>query len=40
VGIKRQGREAYHSPPSSTEDNCPWTYIFTPQYAFMVWCLI
>jgi hypothetical protein len=35
-GVKRQGREADHSPPTSAEVKKMWIYIFTPPYAFMV----
>jgi len=38
--VKRPGREADHSTPSSTEVKDEWSYISTPQYVFMVWCLI
>jgi hypothetical protein len=37
--VKGPGREADHSPPSSTEDNNVWSYTSTPQYVFMAWCL-
>jgi hypothetical protein len=33
-GVKRPGREADHSPPS-TEVNNTWIYTSTPPYAFM-----
>jgi hypothetical protein len=36
-GVKRPGREADHSPPSSAEVNSAWTYTSTPQYTFMAW---
>jgi hypothetical protein len=39
-GVKRPGREADHSPPTSAEVNKMWLYTFTPPYAFMAWCLI
>jgi hypothetical protein len=39
-GVKRPGREADHSPPSSAEVKNAWSYISTPQYAFMAWCLV
>jgi hypothetical protein len=39
LGVKRPGREADHSPPSSAEVN-ECSYTSTPQYAFMVWCLV
>jgi hypothetical protein len=38
MGVKRLGREADHSPPSSAEVNA-WRYTSTPQYSFMTWCL-
>jgi hypothetical protein len=34
-GVKRQGREADHSPPTSAEVKKMWIYISTPPYAFM-----
>jgi hypothetical protein len=40
LGVKRPGREADHSPPSSAEIKNAWNYTSTPQYAFMVWCLV
>jgi hypothetical protein len=36
VGVKRPGREADHSPPSSAE---VLSYTSIPHYAFMAWCL-
>jgi hypothetical protein len=33
--VKRPGREADHSPPSSAEVKKERSYISTPQYAFM-----
>jgi hypothetical protein len=38
--VKRQGREADHSPPCSAEVKNAWSYTSTPQYVFMVWCLV
>jgi hypothetical protein len=38
-GIKRQGREADHSPPASVEAK-KWIYTSTPPYALMALCLI
>jgi hypothetical protein len=35
-GIKRPGREANYSPPSSAEVKNAWSYI-SSQYAFMAW---
>jgi hypothetical protein len=35
-GVKRQGREADHSPPISAEVKKIWIYISTPPYTFMV----
>jgi hypothetical protein len=40
LGVKRTGREADHSPPSSAEVNNAWRYTFTPQYVFIAWCLV
>jgi hypothetical protein len=40
LGVKRPGREADHSPPSSDEDKNAWSYTFTLQYVFMAWCLV
>jgi hypothetical protein len=34
-GVKRQGREAHHSPPASAEVKKMWIYTSTPPYAFM-----
>jgi hypothetical protein len=39
-GIKRQGREADHSPPASYEVKTICIYTTTPTYAFMAWCLM
>jgi hypothetical protein len=38
--VKRPGREADHSPPSSTETKNAWSYTSTHQYVFMTWCLV
>jgi hypothetical protein len=40
LGLKRLGREADNSPPSSAEVKNAWSYTSTPQYVFMVWCLV
>jgi hypothetical protein len=40
LGVKRQGREADHSPPSSAGVKNAWSYTSTPQYVFMAWCLV
>jgi hypothetical protein len=34
-GIKRPGREADHSPPTSAEVKKTWIYTFTPPHVFM-----
>jgi hypothetical protein len=34
-GVKRPGREAYHSPPTSAEVKKTWIYTSTPPYVFM-----
>jgi hypothetical protein len=39
-GVKRPGREADHSPPSSAEVKNAWSYTSTPQYAFIAWCSV
>jgi hypothetical protein len=36
LGVKRPGREADHSPPTSTEVKKMWVYTSTPPYVFMV----
>jgi hypothetical protein len=38
--VKRPGREADHSPPSSAEIENAWSYTSTPQYVFMARCLV
>jgi hypothetical protein len=40
MGVRRPGREADHSPPSSTENKNAWSYTSTSQYVFMAWCLV
>jgi hypothetical protein len=41
LGVKRQGREADHSLPTSAEVMNTWSYIYPlPQYAFMAWCSV
>jgi hypothetical protein len=40
LGVKRPGREADHSPPSSADVKNAWSYTSTPQYVFMAWCLV
>jgi hypothetical protein len=39
-GVKRLGREAHHSSPTSAEVKKTWIYTSTPPYAFMTYCLI
>jgi hypothetical protein len=34
-GVKQQGREADHSPPTSAEVKKMWLYTSTPLYVFM-----
>jgi hypothetical protein len=34
-GLKRQGHEADHSPPTSAEAKKMWIYKSTPTYSFM-----
>jgi hypothetical protein len=36
--IKREGREADHSPLSSAEVKNTWSYISSLPYVFMAWC--
>jgi hypothetical protein len=38
--VKRPGREADHTPSSSAEVKNVCSYISTPQYVFMAWCLV
>jgi hypothetical protein len=40
LGVKRQGRQADHSPPSSAEVENVWSCTSTPPYVFRAWCLI
>jgi hypothetical protein len=40
LGVKRPGREADHSPPSSAEVKNVWSYTSIPEYVFMAWCLV
>jgi hypothetical protein len=40
LGVKRPGREADRSPPSSAEVKIAWSYTSAPQYVFMAWCLV
>jgi hypothetical protein len=40
LGVKWLGREADYSPPSSAEVKNAWSCTSTPQYVFMVWCLV
>jgi len=40
LGIKRPGREASHSSPSSAEVKNAWSYTSTPQSVFMEWYLV
>jgi hypothetical protein len=39
-GVKRQGREADHSPPSSVKVKNVGAIHPLPPYVFMIWCLI
>jgi len=38
--VKRPGREAEQSPPSSAEVKNTCSSASTPKYVFMVWCLV
>jgi hypothetical protein len=40
LGVKRSGREAEHSPPSSAKIKNAWSYTSALQYVFMVWYLV
>jgi hypothetical protein len=40
LGVKRPGREADHSTPSSADVKNAWSYTSTPQYAFMALCSV
>jgi hypothetical protein len=40
LGVKPLDLEADHSSPSSAELKNAWSYISTPQYAFMTWCSV
>jgi hypothetical protein len=40
LGIKRPGREADHSFPSTAEVKNAWSYTSTLPYVFMAWCLV
>jgi hypothetical protein len=41
VGVKRPGREADHSPPSSAEvKECMELYLHAHNYALMAWCSV
>jgi hypothetical protein len=38
LGIKRPGRQADHSPPSSAEIKNAWSYTSVPPYVLMALC--
>jgi hypothetical protein len=38
--MSRPGREADHTPPSSTEVKNAWHYTSIPQYVLLAWCLV
>jgi hypothetical protein len=40
LGVKRPGRDADHSPPSSAEVKNAWSYTSTIQHVFVAWCLV
>jgi hypothetical protein len=40
LGVKRPGRKADHSLPSTAEVKNAWSYTSIPQYTFMAWCLV
>jgi hypothetical protein len=39
-GVKRQGREADHSPSTNVVVKKTWIYTFTPPYVFIAYCLV
>jgi len=39
-GVKWPGCETDHSPPSGAEVKNVWHYTSSPQYIFIVWCLV
>jgi hypothetical protein len=39
-GVKQQGCEADHSPPTSGKVKKTWTYTCSPLCIFIAWCLI
>jgi hypothetical protein len=39
-GAKRPGRESDYSHLSNAEVKNTWSYTSSPQYVFMVWCLL
>jgi len=39
-GVKLSGREADNPPPASAEVKNAWSYISTPQYVLVPWCLV
>jgi hypothetical protein len=40
LGVKRPGREADHSPPTSFEVKNAWSYTSTSPVRLMTWCLV
>jgi len=38
-GVKRLGREAFHSPTPNAEVKNTWSYTFAHPYVFLAWCL-
>jgi hypothetical protein len=40
LAVKRPGREADHSPPSSAEVKYACSFTPIPQYAFVAWCSV
>jgi hypothetical protein len=40
LGVERPGRDADNSPSSNAEARNAWSYISTPPYGCMAWCLI
>jgi hypothetical protein len=40
LGVKRPGREADSSPPSSVDVKNAWSYTYTHTCVFIAWCLV
>jgi hypothetical protein len=40
MGVKRPGREADNSPPSTAEATNAWSYFLQSPNMLVVWCLV